>query len=144
VKVRNKLTGETADHVRNNNETIHTLVKLGVLEVVDDTPAPGEMVRAQNGALFPVSQPPATPRWYVGTFAGGGNDPQHIPCVVYEVGTTNYERFCGEPEDLRRGIAFGRRVVPADIVKEYEKAYQAHYKTSTKELLKAVVRAVKG
>jgi hypothetical protein len=134
VKVRNKITGETAEHVRNNNESIHLLIKLGVLEVVDATPAPGEMVRAQNGCMIPASAPPAEPRWYVGTMTTNCYSDQFdrvgtsktIPCIVFEVGTTNKEAYMGEPEHAAQG--FGKRTVPADILKQYAKAHKEFWK----------------
>jgi hypothetical protein len=134
VKVRNKLTGETADHVRNNNETIHTLIKLGVLEVVDDTPAPGEWVRTQNGAVLPVSAPPPVPRWYVGTFRGNyrvdqfddQGVPATMPAIFFEIGSTNKEMYAGEPEYAAQG--FGKRTVPAEILKEYARAHKQFWK----------------
>lgn len=148
MQVKNKLTGDTT-HVKNNDATIQALIKLGILVVVDDTPAPGEWVRTQNGAVIPAGEAAPVPRWYVGTMSAGSTDnlgramdAVKIPCVVFEVGTTIFERFCGTPENLKDGHAFGRRTVPANIIEAYEKAHAAHYKTSTKEMFKAVVKAV--
>ncbi len=114
MQVKNKLTGDTT-HVKNNDATIQALIKLGILVVVDDTPAPGEWVRTQNGAVIPAGEAAPVPRWYVGTMSAGSTDnlgramdAVKIPCVVFEVGTTIFERFCGTPENLKDGHAFGR------------------------------------
>ena len=148
MQVRNKLNGNVTS-VPTNDNGIRALIRLGILEVIDNTPAPGEWVRTQNGAMQPAPEPPATPRWYVGTMSAGSTDnlgrqgdEVKIPIVVFEVGTTIFERFCGDPQILIDGQAFGRRTVPADIIAAYEKAHAAYYKTSTKELFKAVVKAV--
>jgi hypothetical protein len=126
MQVRNKITGDTT-HVKNNDATIQALIKLGILEVVDASPAPGEWVRAQNGAMIPASEPAPVPQWTVSTIQFGVN-PEAIPAIVFRVGTHTYEHFTGDPKDAKKGgVAFGLREVPAEVVKQYRQVYDDFY-----------------
>jgi hypothetical protein len=114
-------TGEVK-HFSNNDVTAHTLINAGVLRLVENEP--GDMVKAQNGGVFPVMQPAPEPRWYLAMAEVNNNG--KIPALVFEIGTTTKVRFAGEPEDVAQ--AFGRRTVPADIAKQYAKLHEAFYK----------------
>ncbi len=138
MKVRNKLTGATTDHVRRNNETILTLVKLGVLEIVDDTPEPGEMIRTGNGAVLPAMERAPQPRWSVAQIPVNHVNTRRVVAIVFEVGITVHEAFTGEPETIKScGGRFSKANVPADILKEYARAYKEFYgKLENQDLLR--------
>lgn len=115
-------------HFANNDSTAHTLIRAGVMRLVENEP--GDMVRAQNGGVFPVMAPPAEPKWYAGyvqtTFYQHGWDktgePGQAPAIVFEIGTTVKELFTGDPADAQR--AFGGRKIPADVLKQYKQIYK--------------------
>jgi hypothetical protein len=130
-------TGEVK-HFPNNDATAHTLIKAGVLRLIENEP--GDLVRAQNGGVFPVSQPPVEPRWTVGLAAvGEGN---HVPAIVFEWGTTVYERFCGEPATVKQGVAFNKRAVPADIAKQYEQLHTEFYKGKDRSVIGEIFEGI--
>jgi hypothetical protein len=125
--VRNVATG-VQEHAP-NNETIRSLVKLGLLEILQhDT---GEFVTTGNGALIPKGDPPAVPTWEVNMVRvvralREGTGESLFPAIVFRVGASVYERFCGEPEHAHQ--AFGKRTVPHSVLKEYATLYKAHRK----------------
>jgi len=125
MKVRNKITGGTTEHVRRNNETIQMLIKTGVLEVVDDTPEPGEMIRTGNGAVVPMMEPPVQPSWCVARVSLNRTDGRTVPAIVFEVGTTVHEAFTGEPGT--GAWRFSKSNVPGDIAKEYARTHKEFY-----------------
>jgi hypothetical protein len=116
VKVRNTANGAT-EHVENNNPTILTLIKLGLLEIVSNEP--GDLVQTPTGFTVRQMEPAAVPQWNVGTVRIADST---FPAITFTVGTTVYERFCGEPGEAHHG--FGKRVVPPDVLKAYAKLYK--------------------
>jgi hypothetical protein len=119
-------------HFANNDPTAHSLMQSGLIRLIENEP--GDWVRAQNGAMFPVSEPPAVPRWYVGTFTANHRIhkfeqqgvPTAMPAIFFEVGSTNREIYSGDPEDAAQG--FGKRTVPAEVLKQYAQAHKEFWK----------------
>jgi len=138
VKVRNRITGATTDHVRRNNETILTLVKLGILEIVDDTSELGEMIRTGNGAVLPAMGPPAQQRWYVAHISLSRTNSSQVPAIVFQVGAAVYESFTGAPENMTTGCRtrFDKNNVPPDILKQYVQTHKDFYKGDNLALLR--------
>lgn len=122
MQVRNKLNGNITSAPTNDN-AIRAMIRLGILEVVGTDP--GDMVRTSNGAVLPAMQPAPEPRWSV-QMTTSGTETARFPAIVFEVGTTNYERFAGLPEDAQHG--FGKRTVPDEIIKQYAKFHKDFYK----------------
>ena len=111
-------------HFANNDSTAHTLIKAGVLRLIETEP--GEMVRMGNGAVIPKMEPAPEPKWTVAMVVAHGSDtPIKIPAIVFQIGSTIYERFCGEPAQVKK--AWSRRVVPDDILKQYAKTFKDFY-----------------
>jgi hypothetical protein len=130
MKVRNKATG-VETHVRNNSEDINALIRLGFLEVIGYDP--GDLVRAPNGQVIPAMQPAPQPTWLLARvtinqlshkFEHQGV-PTQVPAITFTVGSSAYEQYTGEPKEAHKG--FGLRTVPADILKQYAKAYKEFY-----------------
>jgi hypothetical protein len=113
----------TIKHFANNDNTAHTLVKSGMLRLVEHEP--GDMVRMGNGQVIPKMGPAPEPKWSVSMVAAGGGDTTKIPAIVFEVGSTVYERFVGDLKQLK--TAWSHRVVPAPIVAQYAKLHKEHY-----------------
>jgi hypothetical protein len=116
-------TGEIK-HFPNNDNTAHTLIKAGVLRLIETEP--GDLVKMPNGIVIPKMEPPAEPKWSVAMVAQNGNSIERIPAIIFEVGSTIYERFCGEPKQVK--TAWAKRVVPAEIVAQYTKLHKEHYR----------------
>jgi|SRR5581483_9995884 len=110
-------------HYANNDPTAHSLIQSGLLRLIENEV--GELVKGPNGGFFPKSAPAPEPRWSVQMVTGGA-DSQRFPAIVFEVGTTNYERFAGDPKEAAQG--FGKREVPSDILKQYAKMHRDFYK----------------
>jgi hypothetical protein len=115
--VKNTVTG-AQEHVP-SNALMHSLIKMGLLELV--THDVGDPVKANNGAIIPTMEPPAVPQWSV-AMVRTGSAQEEFPAIVFRVGTSVYERWCGEPQDAHQG--FGRRVVPHTVIKEYAELYK--------------------
>jgi hypothetical protein len=119
--VKNVHTGKTA-HVPNSDTTIHSLIRLGLLEIVQHEA--GDLIKTCNGSVMPQMAPAPTPKWDV-SMVRAGSLPEAFPAIVFTVGTTNYERFAGEPEEAH--TAFGKRMVPPAVLKAYAALYKQHY-----------------
>ena len=122
-------TGEVK-HFPNNDATAHTLIKAGVLRLIQHEP--GDLVRAQNGGVFPVMEPPAQPKWtacvttlhiYADRFDRQGG-PGQTAAIIFEIGSTSKEIYAGSPDGAQR--FFAGRQIPDDILKQYRTLYKQH------------------
>ena len=127
MQVCNKLTG-VVTHVKNNDAGINALIKLGILEVVAHDP--GDLVRAQNGGVFPVMDPPATPQFVCGRVTinqridqfDQQGAPATLPAIIFTFGSREYQAYTGDPKDAQQ--FFAGRHIPEDVFKQYAKAYK--------------------
>jgi hypothetical protein len=121
----------TIKHFANDDATAHTMIHCGALRLVETEP--GDMVKMPNGQVIPKMQPAPEPKWYVGmvgafkpdTIRGAASgDVTRIPAIVFEIGSTTYERFVGDPRDVKKAW---HRDVPEAIVAQYTKLHKEHY-----------------
>jgi hypothetical protein len=121
----------TTKHFPNNDPTAHMLIKSGMLRLVENEP--GELVKAANGQIIPKMQAAPEARWFVGWvathYAASALEPAanvgKVPAIVFEFGTTVHEHYTGDPKESWQG--FGKRQIPADILKQYAQAYKEFY-----------------
>lgn len=121
----------TIKHFANNDATAHTMIRCGALRLVENEP--GDMVRMGNGQIIPKMAPPPEPKWTVGltgaiVYANNFDkgEPKRVPAIVFEVGTTVYERYTGDPKDIKE--AWPKRDVPKHIVEQYIKLHKEFYR----------------
>jgi len=122
----------TTKHYANNDPTAHNLIKSGLLRLIETEP--GDMVRMGNGQIIPKMQPPPEPKWsvalvgatvYQHQWARDASEITRLPAIVFEVGSTVYERFTGDPKDIKD--TWPKREVPKHIVEAYAKLHKAHH-----------------
>jgi hypothetical protein len=123
----------TIKHFANNDQTAHTMIHCGALRLVENEP--GDMVRMGNGQIIPKMAPPPAPKWtvalvgqttYANNFARDAAEITRVPAIIFEVGSTNYERYTGNPKDIKE--VWPKREVPKHIVEQYTKLHKEHYR----------------
>jgi hypothetical protein len=123
----------TIKHFANNDNTAHTLIRAGALRLVENEP--GDMVKMPNGQVIPKMGPPPEPKWtvalvgatvYQHRFASDAAEITRVPAIVFEVGSTVYERYTGEPKDIKD--AWPKRYVPERIAEQYAKLHKEFYR----------------